>query len=347
MARRRTNPVGRFIVLLVLLGAGAWVVRAWMNARGDDQAPTTAEGAPASADEDAAPALRLGASPPPTSAPSPRPDPPAPVTPPPADATDEQVAEARGAYNRGCAHQADGDLVEARRLLSRALASGLLTPKAGADCRDRLNAIAAKLVFSPEIHPDDPYSREYRVKAGDKLSTIVDREKLDVPWEGIARINGIDDPTKLRFGRRLKLVTGPFDAIITKHAYTLDLYHHEMFVAGFRIGLGQNGSTPTGRWLVRDRVRAAPWTPPPDSEQTGVIECGEPGYPLGREGLWIALQGLDPANEMVRGFGIHGTNEPESIGRQASLGCVRLADDDIALLFDLLYRGNSTVEVRP
>ncbi len=347
MARRRTNPLGRFIVVLILLAAGGWGVRTWMNARPDDKLPAAADGAP-DGDKDQTPDLRLGSSSEQTTTPSPAEDISPAVAPPVVkDATPEQIADIRRTYDRGRARQADGKLVEARRLLSRALASGLLPPKAAADCRDRLKALADTLVFSREIHPDDPYSREYRVKPGDKLTTIVTREKLDVPWEGIGRINRIKDPTKLQVNQRLKLLTGPFDAIITKHTFMLDLYHHGMFVTSFRIGLGQNGSTPTGRWRVVDRVRQAPWTAPADSDQRGVIDFGRPGYPLGREGLWIALQGLDRTNELVTGFGIHGTNEPDSIGREASLGCVRLGDEDIALLFDLLCRGKSTVEVRP
>jgi len=256
-------------------------------------------------------------------------------------------AEAAALYARGCARDDAGELVEARKLLSEALASGALTVADAAGCRRRLNAVAATLVFSREIHPGDPYSRQYRVKSGQYLSRIVKDEKLYVPHEGIMRINEIADATKIQANQRIKLLQGPFDAIITKHAYTLDLYHHGMFVKSFRIGLGQDGSTPTGRWRVRDRVPRARWTPPPGSNGSRTLEWNEPGYPLGKEGYWIALDGMDRANEMVSGFGIHGTNEPESIGKQASLGCIRLADDDIAFVYDFLYPGKSTVEVRP
>jgi lipoprotein-anchoring transpeptidase ErfK/SrfK len=63
--------------------------------------------------------------------------------------------------------------------------------------------------------------------------------------------------------------------------------------------------------------------------------------------LWIALQGTDKRTEMLSGFGIHGTDDPDSIGRDASLGCIRLADEDIAELFALLCDGKSKVLVRP
>jgi len=271
------------------------------------------------------------------------------IPPPPSDPTTPLGPQAEQSYSQGAAALATGDLVKARTLLSEALASGALTPSRAADCRARLTDIAATVVFGRQLYPGDEYSRRYVVQANDTLGKIVERETLFVPWQGIARINQIDDVRRIRPGQWIKLVQGPFDAIVTKGSFTLDLYHHGMFLKSYRIGLGQNGSTPTGRWIVRPggRVAQAPWTPPAGTGQAHTIEFGQDGYPLGPKGLWIALQGIDPETEILVGFGIHGTNEPDSIGRQASLGCIRLGDNDIDELFGLLYGGKSTVEVRP
>jgi hypothetical protein len=43
--------------------------------------------------------------------------------------------------------------------------------------------------------------------------------------------------------------------------------------------------------------------------------------------------------EMGDGYGIHGTNDPESIGRSASHGCVRLRNEDIATLYEMVEVG--------
>jgi lipoprotein-anchoring transpeptidase ErfK/SrfK len=270
------------------------------------------------------------------------------ILPPPWESAPEQLAQAQEARRKGLDLLAADNLIGAREQLSDALSSGLLPEVDTADCRTRLTAIAEKVVFSRDIFPDDTRARKYVIKPGDKLVEIVKREQLDVPHEGIQRINKID-PAKLIPGQTLKLIQGPFDVIITKHTYTLDLYNHGMFVKSYRIGLGQNGSTPTGRWIVSQggRVRSAPWTPPPTAGQTGTLYPGQPGYPLGKDGLWIALQGADKRTEMLSGFGIHGTNEPDSIGRDASLGCIRLGDNDIAELFAMLCDGKSQVLVRP
>jgi lipoprotein-anchoring transpeptidase ErfK/SrfK len=40
-----------------------------------------------------------------------------------------------------------------------------------------------------------------------------------------------------------------------------------------------------------------------------------------------------------RGFGIHGTSDPSSIGQDASSGCVRMLREDVERLFDWTPRG--------
>jgi lipoprotein-anchoring transpeptidase ErfK/SrfK len=46
------------------------------------------------------------------------------------------------------------------------------------------------------------------------------------------------------------------------------------------------------------------------------------------------------------GYGIHGTIEQDSIGRQASMGCIRMRPDDVALVYEMLSE-HSTVQIRP
>ncbi len=83
------------------------------------------------------------------------------------------------------------------------------------------------------------------------------------------------------------------------------------------------------------------WTNPRTGEQFG---ADDPKNPIGE--YWIGLDGIDQNNLQERGFGIHGTIEPDSIGQDRSMGCVRLADADIALVYEMLTEGNSVVLVR-
>ena len=77
----------------------------------------------------------------------------------------------------------------------------------------------------------------------------------------------------------------------------------------------------------------------------GVIEADDPANPLGE--FWIGLVGLDGDAVGKESYGIHGTIEPNSIGKMESMGCIRLRNDDIAMVFSALTEGRSTVQIVP
>ena len=43
----------------------------------------------------------------------------------------------------------------------------------------------------------------------------------------------------------------------------------------------------------------------------------------------------------VKGYGIHGTNEPKSIGKAASHGCIRMAQKDLEEMYEMVSVGDS------
>ena len=72
--------------------------------------------------------------------------------------------------------------------------------------------------------------------------------------------------------------------------------------------------------------------------------ANDPANPIGEH--WI---GLAPDEERIRGldgYGIHGTIDLDSIGRQASMGCVRMRPDDVELIYGVLMEDISTVVIR-
>jgi lipoprotein-anchoring transpeptidase ErfK/SrfK len=74
------------------------------------------------------------------------------------------------------------------------------------------------------------------------------------------------------------------------------------------------------------------------------IEADDPKNPLGE--FWIGLEGVDGNAVGQESYGIHGTIEPDSIGKMASLGCIRMLNDDVAVLYEMLVEGKSIVVVR-
>ncbi len=258
---------------------------------------------------------------------------------------------------KGLELAAGGDLLAARADLADALNSQALPHEQAAAARGKLTELADKTIFSRQVIEGDPCTGWYAVKPGDVLVRVERDLKLHVPTQLLLRVNGVADATKIQAGQRLKVVRGPFHALVAKSRFTMDAYLEEpgtkrlIFVRRFRVGTGKDGSTPAGRWRVAlgGKIVRAPWTPPSSVDMPRrTIRWGEEGYPLGAHGYWISLEGIENTPYTTAdGYGIHGTNDPASIGRASSMGCIRLSDEDITMLFALLYEHWSTVTVLP
>jgi hypothetical protein len=86
--------------------------------------------------------------------------------------------------------------------------------------------------------------------------------------------------------------------------------------------------SPVGTFTIERRVAN------PVYQHDGKTVQPGPGNPVGTR--WMGLS--------VRGYGIHGTNAPKSIGKAASHGCIRMAKADLEELFALVQVGD-TVEL--
>jgi hypothetical protein len=263
------------------------------------------------------------------------------------------------AYKKGMEAMKKDRLVEARDLLSAAYFSGTLDAETQEKTRKTLSELAEFTLFSGTVVGGDPYTLAYTFKPGEVLVRVERDLKLHVPTQILAKINGMKDGRGIRAGQTVKLIQGPFHAVVNKSAFTMDLFLQSgslprVYVATVRVGIGKGpegeSSTPVGKWHVGlgKKLMHAPWNPPATSgRQGGSIAWGQPGYPLGRDGCWIGLEGDDENTARETGYGIHGTDEPNSIGKNSSLGCIRLNDEDMELVFSLLYEKWSTVETRP
>lgn len=260
------------------------------------------------------------------------------------------AAAALKLYQRGQELADTGKLIEARTVLSEALFSNKLPVAEAAKARKLLTSLAENTLFSPAIDDADPYLLRYTVKDGDKLSRVERRLKLHVPTQIICKINRIEDPNQIRAGQTLKMIKGPFHAVISLSNFTMDIYLHRknlpyLFIKRLPVGVGRKGVTPLGTWRVGlgKKMIKPPWNAPPNSGRSGTVLYGQPGYPFGKKGLWIGLEGADQKTQPLQGYGLHSTDEPATVGREVSLGCIRLKDEDMELAFSLLYEKWSTV----
>jgi len=94
----------------------------------------------------------------------------------------------------------------------------------------------------------------------------------------------------------------------------------------YRVAVGRESSpSPAGTFLITGRVEN------PTYYHDGKVIPPGPGNPVGTR--WMGLS--------QKGYGIHGTNEPRSIGKAASHGCIRMRQRDLEELFDLVRAGDS------
>ena len=240
-----------------------------------------------------------------------------------------------------------GQLVAARLQLSSLLRSGSLTENEAAQARGVLTDIADTLVFSKEIVADDPFVIEYIIRGGDTLSGIVQKMGLQVNWRFIQRINGIKQASGIRPGQNLKLITGPFHAQVDRDTYRIDLFQgdgsDQVFVRSYQVGLGEFNSTPTGLFKVRKNSKLVnpTWVNPRTRK---FFSADNPMNPIGER--WIGLEGIEERTKDLSGLGIHGTIEPETIGTQSSMGCIRMHSNDVAQVYEMLAEGVSTIEIQ-
>jgi L,D-transpeptidase ErfK/SrfK len=101
-------------------------------------------------------------------------------------------------------------------------------------------------------------------------------------------------------------------------------------VRSYPIGIGKDGATPLGKFTVLKKVKDPQYTDP----QGQVTDGGEPSNPLGTR--WL---------DLGNSYGIHGTIAPSSIGKAESRGCLRLRNQDVEEVYDMLAVG-SEVTIR-
>lgn len=213
-----------------------------------------------------------------------------------------------------------GDDIEAHRLMSEWYWK---EPASRPAFIAALEQSAKKIYLQPQPHFMDPHV----VQPGQMLSSIA--KEYGVPWQYLAKLNRTD-AKRIKPGQKLKVIKGPFSAVVDLSDFELTIHAHGYFVKRYQVGIGRDNSSPNGSFKVQDKL-----TDPTYYGPTQIIEHDDPENPLGE--YWISIGDS---------FGIHGTIDPNSIGKAESEGCIRLRNEDIAEVYDFLSIG-SEVTIRP
>lgn len=182
----------------------------------------------------------------------------------------------------------------------------------------QLDEVAQRIYFSPQTQIQPPYE----IQPGDQLQKIA--KKYQLSWQYLSRLNQVD-ARKIRPGKLLKVFQGPFEAKVDLSDFELTILLDGHYVKRYPVGIGKTNSTPVGEFAVREKLENPTYYGPNGM----VLEADDPENPLGER--WI---------DIGNSFGIHGTIEPDSIGKSESAGCIRMRNEDVAEVYDLLTVGS-------
>lgn len=227
---------------------------------------------------------------------------------------------------------------KARNAYSLALHSNISKEKS-ADIKRCLIELNKKLVFSSFLTPD---STIYIVKEGDNLAHISKTYKVeagsgDIALGHIRRINNLKSATIFP-GDKLKIITAPMSVKISKSTFTLTLLINDDFIKEYTISVGNpekvNCDTPTGTFTVGIKTIHPTWYKRTDDGRKEEIPYGDSRNVLGTR--WIGFKESPQ-------LGIHGTTQPETIGKKISDGCIRMYNADVEELYDFLSEGSKII----
>lgn len=207
------------------------------------------------------------------------------------------------------------------------LAASLLTLLLGA-CVPELGVQTATVETAPPVEP----AEQAYVSRADGAFTIPAIPLEQLPEE--FRRQTVDFPTDQVPGtiiintaeRHLYLITGANKAV------------------RYGIAVGRAGFDWSGEAIIASRQQWPTWTPPPEMiarrPELEEFKDGQPGgptNPLGARALYLTSNGID------YGYRIHGTPEWESIGTNASSGCIRMINQDVIDLFGRAVDGAKVI----
>jgi LysM repeat protein len=219
----------------------------------------------------------------------------------------------------------EGKLDEGLRTLTLAYKMPELTGPPAKQVAQLLDQVAGTVIYSRR-HLIEP---AYKVQPGERLDQIA--QKYNVPWELLARINGLRNPERLATGQELKVVRGPFSAVVNLDRCEMTLMLQDRYAGRFPIGVGRDYAKLEGTYTVRDKI-TNPIYQGPDGIQAG---AGANNNPYGK---FL----LDLGNHI----GIHGTSDQQNVGRNEGRGSICLSDRDIDDVFGILSIGSQVVVQR-
>ena len=192
-----------------------------------------------------------------------------------------------------------------------------------AEVKKLLDEVTQDLMFSKT---PTSFAEIYEVQRGDNLISIARRHQSTL---GLIRWANQKSSDRILPGERLKIPTGKVKLMVQKGSLRLIVLFNNNYAKEYPVAIGKSDKTPTGTFIIDDKVVNPDWYAPDGK----VYKFGAPENILGSR--WLRFK----ETAQFHGYGIHGTSDPSSIGKPASAGCVRMLNQDVDDLCDVLPLG--------
>jgi lipoprotein-anchoring transpeptidase ErfK/SrfK len=177
--------------------------------------------------------------------------------------------------------------------------------------------------YDPALLPPPESEYDYPIET-------VDLSKIDrVYHRQVVRYSGYEEPGTI---------------VVDPKAHFLYYVFRDGLATRYGVGVGRDGFAWSGNAEIRMKRVWPRWVPPREmverdkrARKWANGQPGGPDNPLGARALYLFADGKDTL------YRIHGTTEPESIGKSVSSGCIRMLNEDVADLFEKVKIGTMVV----
>ncbi len=235
---------------------------------------------------------------------------------------DSDIAE-KALYELASIAEKQRELLKARGLYQKGL-ERFLGSSSAEKGQKKLEELNIEILFSPI---ESPGSFVYEVKRGDTLGKLAKR--FDTTVEFIMKTNNLKSST-IKVGKQLKINKLKISIVVDKSLNLLTLKGDGEVLKSYRVSTGVDNSTPTGTFKIITKVIEPTWY-----SEGAVVPPGSPKNILGSR--WLGMS--------KPGYGIHGSRDPNSIGRQITAGCIRMMNEDVDELYAIVPIGTEVVIV--
>lgn len=214
----------------------------------------------------------------------------------------------------------------------------------GADLHQASSGAPARLICPSGIIEILPFSRTVRRNFQPidlPHPTRVIDESLHVPVRGLEAvlpIKGAWDETARTWtltsgdrSTRVAVAEDLFEITIVRSERTLTVTYAGQQLVRWSCCVGEGNNSPIGEWRIQNKAVWPAWR----SYSGEHIPGGSPRNPLGARWLGTTARGYATG----RSIGIHGTNQPSSIGRRISGGCIRLTNEHAIEMYNTIPIG--------